>query len=247
MVLALTSGSAQHIGARPNQQDCMEIVHAPSGGVLAILCDGMGGMEDGQLASSTAIQAFRDCFLVRGSLFEAAGVANAAVTALLRNTGTTLIAAYVAADQFEWISIGDSPMYLLRDGLLRQINYPHIFANRLSPEEAEAHPERDALTSYVGIPFLTEIDQSHGPVALHAGDRILLASDGLSRVLEPPEILSTINGDAQRSSELLIEKVLARKHFRQDNVSVITVCLDDPALADSSPVYANRAHKVASD
>lgn len=211
----------------------MQVVETPGGGVLAILCDGMGGLEGGQLAAQTAITAFRDYFLVRGSLFEAGGVANAAVAALRRNTGTTLIAAHVTPGQFEWISIGDSPLYLLREGSLQQVNKPHVYANLLTAEEAEVHPERDSLTSYVGIPALIEIDQSPVPVPLRAGDRVILASDGLSRALQPADIVQTMKPDAQASCNALVAEVLSQKRPGQDNVSVITVSVDaqEPAVS----------------
>ena len=219
----VTSGAAQHIGARRNQQDTIDVTAVPGTGVLAILCDGMGGMDDGQLASETAVAAFRECFLTRGSLEEALLVANAAVCALLRKTGTTLIAAHVTATCFEWISVGDSPLYLLHAGSLRQLNTPHIYANRLSAAEAAIHPERDSLTSFVGIPVLSEIDRSPAPITLDSGDRVVLASDGLSRALQPDEIAAHIHTGAQQSCDTLIHTVLARKRHGQDNVSVITV------------------------
>jgi protein phosphatase len=229
MNLEVRTGCAQHIGARASQQDAMEVVLVPAGGVLAILCDGMGGMEDGHIASQQAITAFRDCFLLNGSLTQAVAVANAAVAGLQKNTGTTLIAAHVTTDQFTWISVGDSPMYLLRGRDLMQVNRPHIFANRLPPSEAATHPERDALTSYIGIPILSEVDVPEKPVALQAGDCVILASDGLSRALPPLDIARTIDGDAQLSCESLVAKVLARKRPGQDNVSVIVASVDtDP-------------------
>lgn len=253
--LNIVPGNAQHIGAREEQQDSflfsdMENLELVSRiGVLAVLADGMGGLLLGKESSNLAVRTFLVEYCsktpeetIEDELLRAAQVANAAVfdmasrANLAWNTGTTLVAAVVDLDELFWISIGDSRIYLFRDNSLTQLNQDHNYANELkiqveegllSQEEADKHPERNALTSYLGMDYLREIDHSVKPVSLKAGDRILLCSDGLYGVLSPEEIIEGLALPAQEAAELLLNKTLVKNHPYQDNITVVILVCEE--------------------
>jgi serine/threonine protein phosphatase PrpC len=213
----------------------------------------MGGMEHGEAASRTAVAAFLEAYArktpgesVPGALERSVNEANAKVVELARNLdrvggiGTTLVAAVVRDTSLFYVSVGDSGLFHLTRGRLNSINHPHVFSNLLdqavargsmSAEEAHSHPERESLTSYIGAEKIDEIDQNQEPWPLHAGETILLASDGMFKTLTLAEIQDTLQGDAQRWAETLVERTLAKQREYQDNVTVLTVTLDAAAAA----------------
>jgi serine/threonine protein phosphatase PrpC len=247
-------GNAQHIGARHSQQDsfCFAdpndqafIAHA---GFLAVVCDGMGGMEHGDAASHTAVRAFLDAYLrktpeetIPAALERSAREANDQVVALAHSlgmsegVGTTLIAAAVSGASLFFISVGDSAIFHVSGGKLRMVNHPHVFANLLdaavargamSREDAQNHPERDSLTSFIGAATLEEIDRNLEPWPLRDGDTILLASDGMFKTLAADEIRASLKGNPQSWPETLVEQTLAKQHEYQDNVTVLSVTVE---------------------
>lgn len=254
---------AQHIGARHYQQDSIGLAdpedHAflAHGGFLAVLCDGMGGMEHGDVASQTAVRAILDAYAqklptesIPAALERAAREANELVIAaaldlgLKEGVGTTLVAAVLHDGYLYFVSVGDSAIYHVRGGDIHMVNRPHVFANlldqaaergQISRSEAAHHPERESLTSFIGIHDLHEIDLNTEPWPVAAGETILLASDGLFKTLEPPEILECLSGHPQAWPQALVARTLDRQNPGQDNVSVVTVTLDSGSLGDFAP------------
>lgn len=257
-------GNAQHIGARHSQQDSFgfsdpgDEAFLKHGGFLAIVCDGMGGMEFGDEASRAAVRSFLDAYArktaeetIPAALERSVREANAQVVALARRlgmkdgVGTTLVAAALCDRFLYYISVGDSGLFLCAPGDFRMINRPHVFANLLdaavargamSREDAQAHPERESLTSYIGTEELEEIDQNTEPYPLHDGDTVLLASDGMFKTLSPEEIRACLAGDPQRWPEILVSQTIAHKREYQDNVTVLSVTASD-ALARTATLH----------
>jgi serine/threonine protein phosphatase PrpC len=260
------SAHAQHIGARHYQQDSIGLAdpqdHAflAHGGFLAVLCDGMGGMEHGDVASQTAVRAIRDAYAqklptesIPSALERAARKANEQVIAaalslgLKEGVGTTLVAAVLHDVSLYFVSVGDSAIYHVSGGDIHMVNRPHIFANlldqaaergQISRSEAARHPERESLTSFIGIHDLHEIDLNTEPLPVAAGETILLASDGLFKTLEQAEILECLTGHPQSWPQALVFRTLARRHPSQDNVSVVSVALDSGSLAELAPAQS---------
>jgi serine/threonine protein phosphatase PrpC len=254
---------AQHIGARHYQQDSIGLAdpedHAflAHAGFLAILCDGMGGMEHGDVASQTAVRAILDAYAqklpsesIPAALERAAREANEHVIAaaldlgLKEGVGTTLVAAVLHDGYLYFVSVGDSAIYHVRGGDIHMVNRPHVFANlldqaadrgQISRSEAAQHPERESLTSFIGIHDLREIDQNTEPWPVAAGETILLASDGLFKTLEPAEILECLKGHPQAWPEALVSRTLDRERPGQDNVTVVSVTLDSESLGEFVP------------
>lgn len=248
-------GNAQHIGARHSQQDSFGFSDPSNeafiahGGFLAIVCDGMGGMEFGDEASRVAVKAFLEAYArktaeetIPAALERSVRDANSQVVELAKRlgmkdgVGTTLVAAALHKNLMYYISVGDSGLFLCAPGEFRMINRPHVFANVLdaavargtmSREDAQTHPERESLTSYIGTEELEEIDRNVEPYIMHDGDTVLLASDGMFKTLSPEEIRACLAGDPQTWPEVLVAQTLAHKREYQDNVTVLSVTASD--------------------
>ena len=246
-------GNCQHIGSRSSQQDAFgfsdkdDLDFVTHGGVLAVVADGMGGMALGGEASHLAVQVFLHSYMAKAAdetvpmaLLKALDDANQVVINLSQefdeeDVGTTLVAAVVHGAVLHWVSVGDSRLYLLRQGKLTQLTQDHVFAVELdrdaangliSLEEAQSHPERPALNSYLGLLELDLIDQNPQPFTLVSCDQVLLCSDGLYAAVNANEIAACWNGDSQRSAEELINRVLAKERPGQDNLTVAIFGLD---------------------
>jgi protein phosphatase len=254
---------AQHIGSRRYQQDSFGFADPGDGdflahgGFLAVLCDGMGGMEHGDVASETAVRAMLDAYAsktpeesIPAALERSVREANQSVIraalglGLREGVGTTLVASVTHQQSLYFISVGDSAVFHVHAGEARMLNHPHVFANlleealasgKISQEEADRHPEREALTSYIGIPELEEIDRNTEAWFLAEGDSILLASDGMFKTLRASEISACLSGDPRSWPQALVERTLARRFPGQDNVTVVSITADSGALGEWEP------------
>jgi protein phosphatase len=258
--MRILPGNAQHIGARSSQQDSFgfadpdDAAFLEHGGFLAVVCDGMGGMEQGDVASRTAVRAFLNAYArkppeetIPAALERSVREANSQVVALayslglIDNIGTTLVAAVVKDDSFYYTSVGDSGLFLVTGGHLSMINRPHVFANLLdqavargviTQADADRHPERESLTSYIGAETLEEIDFNLARLPLNPGDALLLASDGLFKTLGPDEIRGCLTGDSQLWPDTLVAMTLNKRREYQDNVTVLSIAVEpEPAEA----------------
>jgi len=242
---------AQHQGTREYQEDALggtsltESSFILKNGYLAVLADGMGGLSNGSMASHTAIDRFLQehrhrspeepatAFLQRTLRIANIGVFDKAFQDGQEvELGTTLVAALIEKNHLHWVSVGDSHIFHYREGRLQQLNTEHVYGNQLqlqvkngemSAEEALNHPEKDYLTSYLGLPELPEIDGSQEPLELRVGDKVLLCSDGLSGVLSREEMAEIMGSPSRDPATEMIQQVLAKKRRHQDNVSVIVI------------------------
>jgi serine/threonine protein phosphatase PrpC len=137
--------------------------------------------------------------------------------------GTTLVAVIVKGDAVLWISVGDSPLYLVEDNRLERLNADHSMVPQieelvargvLTADEAARHPARHTLREAVMGERLTLIDQ--GSRSLQPGGRLLLCSDGIQSLAD-----ARIAEQAGQPVQALIEAVLAVGAPGQDNVTVI--------------------------
>ncbi len=220
---------SQHQGKRPYQEDSWKLVTLADGSLLAIVADGMGGHAGGAVASKLAVDAFVHAIEQGGGLADGLNDANEAVRVGaagkpdLNGMGATVVAALVRGDEVRWISVGDSPFYLVTAGKLEQLNADHSMAPQidalvargmLTAEEAEHHPGRHTLREAVMGEPLTLVDK--GSRKLGPADRLLLCSDGV-QTLANEQIASL----AARPADSMIEAVLAAAKEHQDNVTII--------------------------
>ncbi len=250
--LKLIPSNCQDIGARERQEDSFAFSDlsdkefVDNNGVLAVVADGMGGLARGDRASQVAVSTFlREYNQKNGDdppvqfLKRTLNIANYAVfdLALDENDaevdlGTTLVAAAVHKGKMHWVAAGDSLIYLLRGNKLEQLNKEHIYANQLAVDvengfitkkEADQHPERGYLTSYLGMSELSEMDYSDEPVNLEPGNVLLLCSDGLTNTLSEQEIMEILSSESLNAAEELVEKALSKKQRHQDNITVLVL------------------------
>jgi serine/threonine protein phosphatase PrpC len=217
---------------------------------VAAVADGMGGHSAGEVASAIAIEelaALRD----RGPWENETAATDDLKQAILRanrriremaagdrrlnGMGTTLVALLEDGDMVHVANIGDSRGYLLRQGELSQVTIDHSLVQelvddgRLSPEDAERHPQRSVITRALGIDPEVEFDLF--TYKLQLGDRLLLCSDGLSDVVEPAQIRKVLLRvpSAQRAARELVK--VANEQGGPDNITVIVVDAVDEATA----------------
>ena len=209
--------------------------------LLLVVADGMGGHRGGARASEVAVTAFAGRFTTEAGglkvrLRAALEAANAAVGAAAADPGyagmgCTLVACAVAGDDWRWISVGDSLLWLLGDDGLQRLNADHsmrpvledlVELGRMTREELAADPSAHQLRSALTGEELKLIDESDPPRGLLAGDRIVLASDGLE-TLAADEIVQACAAGVQASdaAEELLRRVEAAGRSSQDNATVV--------------------------
>lgn len=241
----------QSQGARDYQEDSAEfnpLKREDGDGLLMVLADGMGGHRGGAHASRVAVETFIEVFSrengqVSDRLNRALHEANEQIgedgntNPELEGMGCTLVGVALTNSGLEWISVGDSPMWLVRGGRLQRLNEDHsmapilakqVDAGEMTAEEAAHHPQRNALRSAVIGETMQHIDQSKQPVRFRKGDYLLIASDGVETLSED-EIAALFNdpndADAETLAKALVSSVDAVQRKGQDNTTVMVVDL----------------------
>ncbi|MCL4764608.1 MAG: serine/threonine-protein phosphatase [Hyphomicrobiaceae bacterium] len=248
--------SARHAsrGARRYQEDAAQVwplAPTPDGAgqperLLAVLADGMGGHAGGAIASRTVCESFlaavaQSAAGSRERLMAGLDAANAAIAhqvagdPKLSGMGSTLIGALFGPQGLEWVSVGDSPLYLYRNGEIALLNEDHSLApaldqmaaeGRLTLDQARSDPRRHLLRSAVVGEDLDMIDLSRQALELRPGDCVVLASDGIN-TLETEEIARVVGGylgdGCGAVAEALVRAVEQIRDPHQDNVTVIVV------------------------
>ncbi len=235
--------NAQDIGMRGEQQDCFaysdlfDPLQLEKLGCLAVMADGMGGMENGRNAAMAGVETFMAEYeqamyageSAKDALYDAVMAANVSVQRY-PGAGSTIIGAVVKKNRLNWISVGDSHIYLFRNGLLRQLNTDHIYAveldamcaaGEISEEAAKQHPERGALTSYLGMGELALVDQGEQPLPLRIGDMILLCSGGLYQTLSNEEMSAILAGGGDELAQDLVNAAIQKQIPNQDNTTAV--------------------------
>ena len=209
---------------------------------LFIVADGMGGHAAGEVASEMAVQIVaRDLAPMRDlsgpeSLVHMADALKAANRAIYERTiveadkqgmGTT--ASCIVMGQGRWIigHIGDSRIYLLRDGVFRQVTKDHSYvqeqvdAGFLTPEQARYHPYSNVITRCVGANAAVEADVLQGE--LQNGDLFVLASDGLTGMVEDPQLKKIL--ETRQTPGRIVDTMITEANRRGglDNITAIVV------------------------
>ncbi len=247
----ISVSNAQAKGARSLQEDAFGSSPLPKDGLLAdgcfsaIVADGIGGLPHGEYASRIAVQSFLESCVTTPAeidagerLFIALEKANTAVYTFQREScsedglGTTMIAVSIHSDGLDWISVGDSHLYLFRDGTLTQLNTDHVYladlfglvnSGLLSREEAMLDPRREALTSYIGDQAIPQIDRNQEPMPLRVGDTLLLCSDGVYDFLSREELSLVLADSKTDPAGDLIHLIEKRRLKHQDNATAIVI------------------------
>lgn len=221
------------IGDREDQQDSFGY-HVEEGEAILTVCDGMGGHEGGRRASQTAVATILNlyeetypCQEIPARLREITVQADAAVSALtgpdggpLRG-GSTMLTLVLRGREMYWNSVGDSRIYLFRNGECVQVtqdqNYETVLreqlrAGEITQEDFEREiPRGGALVNYLGIGGLGLIDYNEMPLLLQPDDRILMATDGLYRLVTDAEIRTVLDNFRNIEDALAILEQKARR------------------------------------
>jgi protein phosphatase len=240
--LVIRVGSRTDQGVRPNNEDRYV---ADRDRDLYLVADGMGGQEAGEMASGLAAEIIprvvqdrlarqedpRDA--VRNALAEA----NAAIVhagrhqPAGRHMGTTAVVAVRQAGTFFVAGLGDSRAYLIRHGRVDQLTVDHSVAmalelnGTLTPEQARNSPWQHVLYRFLGCPEMNEGAEVR-PFIPEDGDRLLLASDGLTNHVTPDDLREGAAqfADPQAWADHLVQVALSRGS--RDNVTCIVVAFD---------------------
>lgn len=260
----IETGSAQIVGGRDEQQDAFA-VEKMHGQLLAVVADGMGGHAAGATASKQAIRGFIEHLRILRAeelerepvqcLYDALNAANEQVAAAAEaepgreGMGTTLVALLALTERVFWVSVGDSPLYLLRDGKLRRINANHSVAalleaearqHMINPEEAMSSSARHQLTSALTGGEIARVDLPKAGEALRAGDRFILASDGIHTLTD--EAIARLLAEApsaEGAAANIAGHVQAEELENQDNTTIVGVFA--PAAQAASTATAAQA------
>ena len=232
-------------GARNYQEDTAEVAEG-SGTLTAVLADGMGGHTGGALASGLACKFFLHAYAtssgnVPARLAEALDLANAAIAhetaenPALSGMGCTLIGAVFGPEGVEWVSVGDSPLFLLRKGEIVLLNEDHSLApeidklaaaGKMTWEDAQSDPRRHFLRSALTGAEIELIDRSRVPLVLETGDVVIMASDGI-HTLGHADILGVVEAHAAQGPDAVADALLAAVDeagdLYQDNTTVVVV------------------------
>lgn len=241
-------GNLQGVGARKHQEDSFTTVNALSEekysqlGLMFAVCDGMGGMKDGKVASETAIKSFRQSFekmsrngriaeQLKESVFEASDKVHEMLDG---DGGSTVVIGIIFHEQLYFASVGDSFMYLYRDGGLYRLNREQTVCHTLYLENirngitevdsCRNKSDAAALQQFLGIPDLDDVDYSVRPLDLKKGDVILSCSDGVGGVLTDEEIIEalqwpSVNDKCQKLEQHIVEHA----NPNQDNYTAFIV------------------------
>jgi protein phosphatase len=240
--LVVRVGGCSAQGLRPNNEDRFV---ADAQHDLFLVADGMGGQEQGERASGLAVEiiprAFEDYLASHGdtsnAVMQALDEANRAIIhagqhqAVGRRMGTTAVLAVRRAGQVYIAGLGDSRAYLVRDGYVEQLTVDHTVAEaltrggNLTPAQARTSPWRHVLYKFLGCAEMTG-GADVRPLTPEPGDRLLLASDGLTNFVSDADLASgpAQYPDAQEWADYLVRLGLQRGS--NDNVTCVVVAFE---------------------
>lgn len=225
---------------------------SPLGGRLLIVADGMGGHRGGATASRLAGETVKTQFLqtatndipvaLRDSLSRANAriFAEAQTNPELRGMGTTTSALAIQGNQGWFAHVGDSRIYMVRAGEIKQLTDDHslvatmVREGLLTSKEAETHPRRNVLQRSMGVAEEVEIDV-RGPIELKEGDTFILCSDGLHGLVKEEELKEVAALPLAEAADQFVK--LALERGAPDNVTVIVARVEKPGEGAEEMVF----------
>ena len=227
---------------RSDNQDAYFAGRISDNAVFAVVCDGMGGANAGNVASENAVRHISE-YIIRSyrdsmDITELEKTVRNAVTSAnielfdmsaseqsLSGMGTTAVIALIRDGEAVIANVGDSRIYLVNENI-KQLTRDHsvvqslIESGKITPEDAKYHPRKNVITRAIGAEGSVTADSS--VIRLNRGDSLLLCTDGLSNYLDDNEILGVFkNTDISAVPEALVEK--ANLNGGGDNITVVTL------------------------
>ncbi|MEG0545756.1 MAG: Stp1/IreP family PP2C-type Ser/Thr phosphatase [Oscillospiraceae bacterium] len=228
---------------RENNQDSYAAGELPNGVAWAVVCDGMGGVAGGNVASSTAVKVISEQITsayrfgmsaksIKNMLISAITAANISVFDIskaneeLDGMGTTVVCAIVTGGAAYIAHAGDSRAYLLSKGSLIQLTRDHSMVQdlvedgKITEDEAKFHPRKNIITRALGVDDEIRIDFSERELLLN--DTLLLCTDGLTNFVENDEICQLTNDNMYYEfADRLVSR--ANKNGGGDNITVVAI------------------------
>lgn len=247
---------------RPVNEDWLDHFESKNG-LVAVVCDGMGGHVGGEVASHIAVDTIRQ-FLQenyfddpRQAIIEACNVANEAI---LRRTqerpeltgmGATCVMLIIRDGKVYYGSVGDSRIYLVRSKHITQLTKDQSYvqmlvdAGEITREQMEHHPRKNEITNALGLPSMTPAVVCDTPVSPEAGDCFILCSDGLSGMVPDSDILKIASDQARMNQKSRVEALisLAKKNGGLDNITCEIV--EFSLNPNEVPITEDKKVKVA--
>lgn len=221
---------------RPNNEDRVQRIEPET----YIVADGMGGHAAGEVASAIMIDVANEML---SSVSESSNVSEMTLKKIILRANERIIATVSEHKEYDGMGttatmfhycdgigyfahVGDSRLYYLRDGALKQVTHDHTYVNdllakgKITPEEAENHPQRNVLMRAVGIEENLIVDT--GTFNVRSGDCIMMCSDGLYSVVHDTIIEKILNdsSDNDKAKELV---TAALENESKDNISAIVI------------------------
>ncbi len=228
---------------RSSNQDSYSAGELPGGVAWAVVCDGMGGANGGNIASVTAVRilsehisaSYREGMSsasIRTMLSSAMYAANVSVFDMSRSVealsgmGTTAVAAVIAGGVAHIVHAGDSRAYIAGGGTLMQITRDHsivqnmIESGQLTPEEAQFHPRKNVITRALGVSETVDVD--YNEAELEPGKILLICTDGLTNYVSSDKIIDIIEKNSfSNLPAMLIDQ--ANTGGGGDNITVVVL------------------------
>lgn len=228
---------------RKTNQDAFAVREMKDGTVIAIVCDGMGGVNGGEEASAMTVDTVIDIIASKYDgemtkdaletlLDESISKANELVkreadrNESKRGMGTTAVVAVAKNDEVTVAFVGDSRAYIISQEDIRMITHDHSFVQamvdmgQITEEEAKIHPHRNIITRAVGSEDTVAVDIN--TAKLSQGEIVLICTDGLSGSVEAEQMAQIIRNDMENCAELLIEAAI--NGGGSDNITAVVLC-----------------------
>jgi PPM family protein phosphatase len=230
----MKTAAATHLGRRRTNQDRHIIRRLRNGGTLLAVADGMGGNAGGEEAASQVVKDLRRCEISKEHpLDDLAAIIQTSCERIrhigdmrpeLEGLGCTLTAVFLLGSTLFWAHVGDSRLYVMHSGTLRQISVDQTLVQGLiengviTVEKARTHPLRHMLDQCVGCP---DCVPERGEQELRPGDLVLLSTDGLHDTLTEQEISELLREQdrLEKAADALVRATQERRG--SDNVTVV--------------------------
>lgn len=236
------------LGTRDEQQDAY-LYRVSEDVSIAVVCDGMGGLNGGAVASQLAVRTFKEDILGQWPIDDVPAFLNEEAIKLDKlvyylqgddgqwlHAGTTMTAIVIIKNQMFFLGVGDSRLFLQRGQGMVSVTREHNYKLQLEDYKKSgviteheydcAVKERgDALISYLGYGNITVMDVNRSPITLQHGDRLLLCSDGLTKIFSEKELRDFLvqNSDIHHINTTFKSMIHRMQLSNQDNTTYIIV------------------------
>lgn len=239
----IIAGKTDRGKVRQTNQDDYAAGQLPGGAAYAVVCDGMGGANGGNVASSTAVKVVSDAIVeeysekldpqgIKKLIALAVGRANTAVYEMSREKpelfgmGTTVVAAVVSGGFVTVAHAGDSRAYLMNGGM-EKLTRDHSIVQemlengRITQDEALTHPQKNIITRALGVEESLDIDFCVSPFG--EGSALIICTDGLTNLIADDTIRSVVTeAPPEQCAETLVG--MANDNGGSDNITVVVIC-----------------------